>query len=72
MEQIQTERRITFLADEKLFQRTQKIPLKARSEVLRRLLSRLMGDAEKHGDLVYIAVVEEDFKIHYGLGIKNG
>lgn len=57
--------RLNFDAPPELARRYRRIPHGMRSELLRALLTRAMDAADKHGGLVYGAVIEGSFRLEY-------
>lgn len=62
--------RITFVVDDELFERAGKIPFRARSWLLRILLTKVLDAAESQGNVIYAAIIEGEYELRYTGGDK--
>jgi hypothetical protein len=65
------DKRISFLAPVEIHEKTKQIPFAMRSGMLRILLERILDASDKHGPIVFGAIMSGEFEITYKRGIDR-
>ena len=63
------DKRISFLAPMEIHEKAKQIPYAMRSGMLRILLERILDASDKHGPIVFGAIMSGEFEISYKKGI---
>ena len=64
-------KRISFLAPVETHEKAKQIPFAMRSGMLRILLERVLDAADKHGPIVFGAIMSGEFEISYKKGLER-
>lgn len=59
--------RISILLDDSLYERARDIPWGLRNAMMREILKRVLDAGDKHGEMVYGAIIGGSFNIEYVL-----
>jgi|TARA_Y100000310_G_scaffold344749_1_gene459234 hypothetical protein len=64
-------KRISFLIPVDIYERSKQMPFAMRSVMLRVLLERALDAADKHGPIVFGAIMSGEFEISYKKGLER-